>query len=223
MFWVIDPKFSKYLTIDGFLLSYPVNTADYKVIVSLEGIVPEAATNQDFITFKITEQDKSNNYVSGSEYYGRRALITIATTLPKPSTLRTLITTIPTSTPTYNDRGFENIVNDILIILVLIIIFLAVVFAVYTWIHRTVRIDEIIISEGETDRITRVIPRGFSLVSNSTEVPFHATCPYCMGNIRDSFENNDLGGIIKCNRCNTHYHQACLSELNDICTSAQCK
>ena len=58
-------------------------------------------------------------------------------------------------------------------------------------------------------------------ISNIEEVGKYAECPYCGSNIRETF--NELGGIVRCDKCGAFHHKECFEYYGRKCGSPSCK
>ena len=97
---------SKFLTIDGFVLSYPVKNADLQLSITVSGTVPDSASNPDFTVFKIEEMDSANNVVNN--YIEKKALITTqATQAPTVVKTRTTDSSYYSPTSMQKNNGFS--------------------------------------------------------------------------------------------------------------------
>jgi hypothetical protein len=53
------------------------------------------------------------------------------------------------------------------------------------------------------------------------EVGKYAECPYCGSNMRETF--NELGGVVRCDKCYAFHHKECFEYYGKICGSSSCK
>ena len=53
------------------------------------------------------------------------------------------------------------------------------------------------------------------------EVGEYAECPYCSSNIRETFY--ELGGIVRCDKCDAFHHKECFEFFGGKCGSPTCK
>ena len=58
-------------------------------------------------------------------------------------------------------------------------------------------------------------------ISNIEEIGKYAECPYCGSNIRETF--NELGGIVRCDKCGAFHHKECFEYYGKKCGSSSCK
>ncbi len=63
--------------------------------------------------------------------------------------------------------------------------------------------------------------RTITPVYSNDEIGEHAMCPYCSSNLQETFD--EMGRVIKCNRCGAFQHLECFQEHGHKCVNPHCR